>query len=356
MGCVAIMFIGGISCSGHPQLVDETNLIDSLQTPDEIFQIAILPDTQYYTAKKHGGTVEMFESQVDWVIANAKLNNIKYVTHLGDVVDHGHQQMQEWKIAKEIMYKLEVPFEGYPQGVPYGITVGNHDQDPLGDPSLNSTEDGYNLYFGKDHFKDKLYYGGAYGVDNNDNHYDIFSVYGQKFIVLYIEYNEPGNEFYDESIENSVFQWGKDVLKQYSDHKAIIVSHNVLARPDGSNSITTAGQGNNNIPSTYTNQGEKIYNWFKTSSNVFMMLCGHRSGEGYRVDTYKGNTIKSFLSDYQSREDENENRNGGGGLMRTIDFNMTRNTMSIKTFAPKNSSSINMELDEDSFFTVKLFE
>lgn len=349
-------FILLISCSNSSRLGEEINPGDPPISVDETFQIALLPDTQYYTAKKHGGTVEMFSNQIKWIRDNAKELNIKYVAHLGDVVDHGHQQMNEWVIAKDILYQLETPMDGYPEGVPYGIAVGNHDQDPYGDPSPGSTDEGYNKYFGKDHFKDKSYYGGAFGSDNkNDNHYDLFTAHGQKFIVLYLEYNETGNQYYDESIENSVFQWGREVLSQFDDHKAIIVSHSILARPDGSNSITIGGEGDNSIPSKYTNQGEKIYNWFKHSPNVFMMLCGHRSGEGYRVDTFKGNTIKSFLSNYQSRENKAGNRNGGGGLMRTMEFNFTKNTVIVRTFAPL-ANGVVFESDQDSFFSVPFFD
>ncbi|MHA7944944.1 metallophosphoesterase [Formosa sp. 3Alg 14/1] len=352
----SLILLAIISCSNSTDEIDEKNEVEPPFSEDEIFQIAVLPDTQYYTSQKHGGQIEMFAEQINWIRNNAIESKIKYVVHLGDVVDHGHQQMEEWSVAKDILYKLETPLPGYPEGIPYGIAVGNHDQDPLGDPTFGSTDDGYNKYFGKEHFVRKSYYGGAHGAtNNNDNHYDLFEVYNQKFIVLYIEYNEPGSEFYDTTIENSVFQWGSNILNQFEDHKVIIVSHSILARPEGSNSITTGGEGTNEISSTYTNQGDKIYNWFKKKSNVFMMLSGHRSGEGYRTDYYKGNTIKSFLSDYQSREDKNGNRNGGGGLMRTMEFNLTQNTLSIKTFSP-SKSSIQMELDSDSFFTVKLFE
>lgn len=85
------------------------------------------------------------------------------------------------------------------------------------------------------------------------------------------------------------------------------------------------------------------------------MLCGHISGEGYRRDVYKFNNgqdstvIKSFLSDYQSRP------NGGNGYMRLMRFNLTKNTLSVKTFAPRPGTNI-LEEDADSKFTVKLFE
>lgn len=343
-----------MSCSSNSQSDDLENLEEPSNSADKTFEIAILPDTQYYTSQKHGGKTAMFSNQIDWITNNALDSNIKYVIHLGDVVDHGHEQMVEWTLAKDFMYKLENPIQGYPEGIPYGIAVGNHDQDPYGNPAGNSTLEGYNTYFGKNHFSKKAYYGGSYG-ENNDNHYGLFTAHGQKFIVMFIEYNEFGNEFYNYPIENAVFEWGREILKKYADHKAIVVSHSILARPDGSNSITRPGEGTNLTPSKFTDQGEQIYNGFKECPNIFMMLSGHRSGEGYRMDTHNGKTIKSFLSDYQSREDIKGNRNGGGGIMRTMQFNLTKNTITIHTFSPMGNN-IAEEKDGDSFFSTSLFD
>lgn len=77
----------------------------------------------------------MFQNQITWIRENQEANNIRYVAHLGDLVDHGEQKMHEWERASQIMYQLEEPTAGFPQGIPYGIAVGNHDQQPLGNPA-----------------------------------------------------------------------------------------------------------------------------------------------------------------------------------------------------------------------------
>ena len=330
---------------------DEPNPVEE---KDDVFTIAVLPDTQYYTSEKHGGTMELFERQIDWILSNYEDANIQYVVHLGDLVEHGEKEMIEWERAKDVMYKLEEPLSNFPDGLPYGISVGNHDQEPYGNANIDGTDRGYNKFFGKDHFEGKNYYGGSYGEDN-DNHYSLFSYKDKKFIVMFLEYNEPGNENYDADLEQKIFQWGKGVLEDYSDHRAIIVSHSLLARPQGS-SMTVGGMGDNSIQSEFTNQGERIYEEFKSSKNVFMMLCGHRSGEGLRVDTFNGNTIKSLLSDYQSRENEAGEREGGSALMRTLELNLTKNTLKVETFKPSSTGVIIREMDGDSYFTLPLFE
>lgn len=320
---------------------------------DEYFQIAVIPDTQYYTALKHGGTMTMFQDQISWIRSNRLSSKIAYVVHLGDVVDHGDDNnATEWLRAKTELYKLEQ------DGIPYGVAVGNHDQSPLGNPASPGTNDGYGLYFGRDHMDNNPWYGGAYGSSNNsDNHYDLFSANGVNYIVLYIEYNTPGSEGYSASIESAVMNWAEGVLDTYASRKAIIVSHSILNKPAGSNSNIKAGEGNNSVASEFTNQGEVIYDRMKLHPNVFLMLSGHISGEGFRRDTFNGKVIKSYLCDYQSRENapfDGSSRNGGNGLMRLMKFNKTQQTLGIRTFAPRVGANI-LEVDQDSDFTTSLY-
>ncbi len=348
-----ILIILGCDSSSQPTRENTDDNPDQEEEKEDVFTIAVLPDTQYYTSEKHGGTVELFERQIDWIISNYEDSNIQYVVHLGDLVEHGEKEMIEWERAKEVMYKLEDPLPEFPDGIPYGISVGNHDQEPFGNANIEGTNKGYNRFFGKNHFEGRDYYGGSYGEDN-DNHYGLFSYKDENFIVMFLEYNEPGNENYDADLEQNIYQWGKKVLEDYSDRKAIIISHSLLARPEGS-SMTEGGKGDNSVQSEFTNQGARIYEEFKSSPNVFMMLCGHRSGEGLRIDNFKENTIKSFLSDYQSRENEKGQREGGGALMRTLELNLTKNTVKIETFKPTTTGRKIREMDGDSYFTLPLF-
>jgi len=325
---------------------------------DEFFQIAVIPDTQYYTSEEHGGTLDMFQQQITWIKTNRETSNIAYVIHLGDLVDHGEDQPSEWINAKNILYQLETPVTGLPNGIPYGLAVGNHDQTPNGFPGEGGTNNGYAKYFGKDHFLGRAYYGAPYGSsNNNDNHYDLFSANGTDYIVLYIEYNTPGDAEYSAAIEAAVMSWADGVLTTYASRKAIIVSHSLLRLPAGSNSDIQGGSGTNAVAAAFTYQGQVIYDRVKTHDNVFLMLGGHVSGEGFRQDTYNGHVIKSYLSDYQSRQNApysgETSRNGGNGLMRLMKFNKTTQTLSVRTFAPRTRANI-LETDGDSEFSKPL--
>jgi hypothetical protein len=66
----------------------------------------------------------------------------------------------------------------------------------------------------------------------------------------------------------------------------------------------------------------------KVHTNVFMMLAGHVTGQGSRADTFNGNTIHTFVSDYQGWT------NGGNGFLRIIHFAKADNQVVLQTYSP----------------------
>ena len=294
----------------------------------ETFTIAVLPDTQLYTEEQGERNVSLFEAQTRWIVENYQKENIVYVVHVGDIVNRGDERPEQWDNAVKALSILEQPLPGLPDGIPYGLAVGNHEQTPSQFAVTGGTKY-FNKHFGVKHFKGRSYYGGHYG-DDNDSHYDLFSAGGMDFIVIYLEFDAM-----DEQID-AVNDWAVGLCQKYADRKAIIVSHYLI----------------NNNPAKGTNlggkaswgkQGERIYDRLKTCPNVFMMLCGHigDNGEGYRQDTHAGHTIKTFLADYQSRP------LGGGSLMRLITFDKENDLIRVRTIAPATGIE---EMDGDSHF------
>lgn len=331
--------------------------LTTLPTQSSWFQIAVLPDTQCYVSGKFNGKMEDFEQQIEWIKQNREIENIAYVVHLGDVSQNGEKDLMEWEKARDVMYRLEEPLPGMPDGIPYGVAVGNHDTTPRGMPLR--MEHGFKRSFGRSHFLGRSYYGGSiHDREENDCHYDLFEAGGQKFIVLYLAYNQPSKARYDSAYDKEMFDWGDKILRQYRDRKAIIVCHSTLGRPKDSKSNYIAGVGNDNVQSKFTSQGKNVYAFAKHHPNVFMMLCGHVSGEGYRVDTYDGHTIKSYLADYSSRRNppyEEEDSNGGNGLMRLMKLNPSKETLDVRTIAPRKDGNHIWETDEDSQFSHDLY-
>ena len=267
------------------------------------FTLVALPDTQYYSAQARRGLPAMFTAQTDWIVANRLAWNIAYVAHLGDIVDTG-DVLSQWRNATNALYRLEDPLTtGLPEGIPYGVAVGNHDQAPNGDPSGDSTAY-FNQFFGVDHFAGKAYYGGHYG-DNNDNHFDLFSAGGMDFIVVYFEYDTKANA--------AVLSWAKALLQTHAHRRAIVVSHYI---------------GRASTPSSLGSQGSAIYKALRSQPNLFLMLSGHVNGEGSRTDVYAGNTVHTLVADYQFRP------GGGDGFLRLLRFSPAFNRVRVFTYSP----------------------
>jgi hypothetical protein len=292
-------------------------------TPDAgpDFVMALLPDTQFYVSSLNGGVPGMFYAQAEWIVTNRVARNIAYAAQLGDISQNGDvtgssANTTEWRNATNAMYRLENPVRtALAAGIPYGVAVGNHDQEPIGTAAGTTLH--YNRYFGIPHFAGKDYYAGHYGT-NNDNHFDFFSASGLDFVVLYFEYDEDANP--------DVLAWGNEVLRTNAHRRAIVVTHNF---------------GNTQTPLSFSAQGAAIYNALKTNSNLFLLLAGHVTGEGSRVDTYNGNIVRTFVQDFQGWT------NGGNGFMRTLEFSPSNNLVIVQTFSPWTGE---YEIDDNSEF------
>lgn len=270
-------------------------------TPSPIrpnFTIIALPDTQFYPALVNGGTPEIFYAQTEWIITNRVPRNIVLVTHLGDCVNNGEIESQWW-YATNAMYRLEDPARTFLEhGIPYGICPGNHD---LHWPQMDFRL--YNKYFGVSHFSDKSYYAGHYGT-NNDNHFSFVSASGLDMIVLYLEWNA--------GVKSNVMAWANSVLQTNLHRRAIVVTHSLL-------------EGN---AGEFNAQGQPIYDGLKANTNIFLMLCGHWPEAKWRMDTFNGNTIRTFLSDYSNQT------NGGNGYLRIMEFSPSNSTLRVQSYSP----------------------
>jgi hypothetical protein len=292
------------------------------------FTVIILPDTQHYTQEpksSYGGGIEMFYAQTKWIAENRQSRNIVYVGHLGDCVQNGDDppvgdKESEWKKAGFAISNLENPqLTGLPEGIPFGICVGNHDETPNG--SATGTTTYYNKYFGADHFNNRSYYGGHYG-SNNNNYYELFNASGIKFLVISMQYDQS-----PAFLSNGVLDWAEGLVKTYSDRKVIVLTHYVI-----------------NEDKTFSPQGRAIYERLKSYPNFNLFLGGHRhntNGEAKRTDVYRGNSVHSMLSDYQARG------GGGNGLLRILEFDPEQNKISVKTYSPYTRQ---YETDADSQF------
>ena len=293
-------------------------------TPED-FTIIPIPDTQHYTDVQ--ANEYLFAAQTDWIVSKRIVSNIVYAIQLGDCVENGdtlggNPNAHEWEVASNAMRRLENPLTTcLPYGIPYGVCVGNHDQEPGGDPTGTTTF--YNVTFGYNHFNGRPYYGGRYGSSNNDNHYQLFTAGGIDWIVISFEY--------DTVPDQAILDWANGLLQTYSSRRAIVASHYILNPPDWNN------QGNWSTlvnPAAFGPQGQGIYDALKRNANLHFTLSAHRASprEGRRIDYYAGNKVHSLLSDYQA------DPSGGGGYLRWMRFSPANNKIYVRTFSPANAT------------------
>jgi hypothetical protein len=279
--------------------------------PGPDFAIVAIPDTQNYACACNGGQPSTFLAQAQWIADHAAELGVAFVTHLGDCTENADSIPEEWDRADDAMSLVE------DAGLPFGITVGNHDQTPFGDPA--GTTEYFNATFGEARFRGRDWYGGHYGSDN-DNHVELFDAGGTGWVIVHLEY--------DPFAIPAVIDWVDEVLTTHADRRAIVVTHWL---------IDAVGS-----PSP---QAAQYLDRLTAHENLVLMLGGHIPGEGRRSERIGGRDVHLLLSNYQTRA------NGGDGWLRILRFSPAAGILSVETYSPTKDE---YEEDEDSQFTLAL--
>ena len=293
--------------------------------PAKPFTLVVMPDSQNYAVSDTAA--ELFNAQTQWIADQQPTLNTVFASQLGDVTENGTVSA-EWARASTAMGILDSA------GIPYSITVGNHDGYASGYPTFLST-------FGVSRFAGKSWYGGylgdpSDGVDDfgqnrgNLDSYELFSADGMDFIVLNLELDAP--------TAYHVADWADAVLAAYSSRRAIVITHAYL---------TTAG-ARASSPYFLGSGGTSATNlWQSVLSqrcNVFMVLSGHEPGESRLTSTNAcGQPVHQLLQDYQNYS------NGGDGWLRYYVFDPANNQIHAYTYSPVLDQ---YEADASSQFTL----
>jgi hypothetical protein len=278
------------------------------------FTIVVLPDTQIYTIE--GRNLEKyFNDQTKWIRDHRTEYNIVGVIHNGDIINN-EPQLYQWNVADRAMATLETAEPGLPDGVPYGIGVGNHDNKLTGTNTVLDTTK-FNQFFGVQRYANKSYYGGHYGT-KNDHSWVTFSAGGADFVVVSLMYElDP---------DPAAIAWARSIFQMHPDAFGILNTHYLL------------GSGGN-----FSAQAKLIYAALKDLPNVHLMTGGHVTAESRRMDNFEGHVIHSMLADYQGRTD------GGAGYMRIWEFSPAAGTVSVRSYSPTLDK---FETDANSEFTL----
>jgi len=306
---------------------------EAVAQPADSFTIAVLPDTQFYcdtrlklSAKWGNGDLRRyFFKQTEWVRDNQARLNISFLVHEGDLVQA--DAPEEWAIAKKAMSVLDGK-------VPYVMCLGNHDMGFEksdnkygGNIGVNRTTL-FNTYFPREKFAKRHEFGGTFDPDRHDNSWYQFKAAGMNFLIVSLEC-KPRDE---------VLDWANNVVSKHPDHRVIVLTHAYLTPKKSRNT------GGGVKPKG--NTGEQMWQTFvKKHENIFMVLCGHHTGEAVRTDAGDhGNPVHQILCDYQGLH------NGGESWLRYMTFKPELNKISIHTYNPsldkfKKGPSSRFDLD-----------
>lgn len=322
---------------------------------DYDFAIVHLTDTQYIAEgaadpsnpQRQARFKAAHDAIARWVGENAVKRKIVYLAHTGDLVENWCWSWNRKSTARREFQEAErliSMIEDY--GVPVGLLPGNHDNrwgsdEGRGVPELTK----FNKAFGpaRNHLAQQKWrpsagdlpvrvrYGGPWKPGENSCHYDLLDVGRTKMVILHMGYG----------IRDHHTAWAHQVLTKYADRDAIVCTHHYLDRgnrPDGSG----AEYGG---PGTYgPNDGVKLHREVVSRhSNVVMVLCGHVSGTGWRVESDAGYPVPSLLADYQAHRVPDENfpvghREARGerrtGFLRLLQFRVADGSVRVSTYSP----------------------
>jgi len=282
------------------------------------FALAVMPDTQFYARyataaesdqydKRFGSAP--FAAQTKWIAANAKALNIPFTIHLGDVVDQVTKPDQ-WKVADAAMKVLE------DAKLPYSVLAGNHDVLWDVDYALNPTDgtdagrdpakEPYLQWFGAERAKKQATFGAR---DASGFHeYHVFEAQGQKFMVLSLSWR----------ISDAGIAWARQVIAKNPTLPVILVNHQLLnIDADGTSPLETE-------------YGKMIWEkLIRDNDQIFMTLNGHHHGAAHLTKTNDfGHKVEEMVVDYQMAYQ------GGNGLMRLYEFDLTNKQITVLSFSP----------------------
>ena len=278
--------------------------------PEGAFTFAVIPDTQSYDGEgrhtKRGrapGTGPVsnvkFAATVDWLVANAEKENIRFVVHTGDIVDMNNDF--QWRFASNQMARLDGK-------IPYAVVPGNHDMKTNGDTTL------FQRYFPASRYEGNPWYAatfsgftnsaGIFVSGNNANTLCLFEYGAEKFALVNLECNAP----------DPVLEWASKELEKYPDRRVIVATHQdigAIKAKDG-RTFAKASEQTPNLAALGRmpwykchgkdgNSGRKIWEKFTSRvKNAFLVVSGDQGMiKITRVDEkgVNGNTVYSLMQD-----------------------------------------------------------
>ncbi|MFE5110334.1 LamG-like jellyroll fold domain-containing protein [Streptomyces sp. NPDC056663] len=257
------------------------------------FALAVLPDTQYLF-DADSADPEPLKETFHYLVAQRQEANIAFMTHLGDVTEHGSEE--EIGLAADTFRTIHGK-------VPYSVLAGNHDINSGTDDQRGDTA--YLRAFGPQRFTSMPTFGGA--SPDGYNSYHVLQAAGREWLVLALDWraSEKG------------LAWAQGVLDAHPTLPVVLTTHDIAWAEDN-------GQAH------LSDNGQRLWDRIiRGNDQIFMALGGHYWPPGRTVLTNDaGHDVHVHITNYQDRY------YGGAGMVRLYSFDLVRQVVDVETFSP----------------------
>ncbi|WP_030490665.1 LamG-like jellyroll fold domain-containing protein [Micromonospora chokoriensis] len=283
----AVSVLGGTAASAATAT---TTAAFDAQSPR--FALAVLPDTQYLF-DEDSADPEPLKATFRYLNQERKDANIVFMTHLGDVTEHGSEH--EIALAAETFRTLDGK-------LPYSVLAGNHDIRGGDDQRGDSV---YLRAFGPQRFASMPTFGGA--SPDGYNSYHVLRAAGRDWLVLALDWR----------ISDKGLAWAQGVIDEHSTLPVILTTHDLAWADDAG----TAQLSDN---------GQRLWDrLIRNNDQIFLTLNGHYWPPGRTtLKNAAGNDVQVHITNYQDRY------YGGAAMIRLYHFDLARNVIDVETFSP----------------------
>lgn len=239
------------------------------------FTIAVMPDTQMEVLS---ATDPRFAGRSQWLVAQRSKLNLKFVTHVGDIVNWDTPDHAQYQRARAALGILNA------NGIPYSLSPGNHDTAAVcpGGSACPGAQTWVTVR-NTSSFDTYLNGGtadlaGSFEPYKVDNIYSRFTAGGRTWLVLNLELWP----------RKTVVAWAASVVASHPHDNVMVVTHSYLTSSGGIYQ-KNGGYGATSPQYLYDNVIGKY-------PNVRLVFSGHVGKSAHRIDHgVKGNRIDSFL-------------------------------------------------------------
>ncbi|MFD0580773.1 metallophosphoesterase [Dactylosporangium darangshiense] len=292
---------GGLALGGLPALPAAANPDDlpggagwRPDRDDQRFTLVVMPDTQYLFDNDRVHPAPL-DASLRWILENSREENIVFLTHLGDMTQNG--LVSDFAAIGKSFEVLDRAHADY------SVLAGNHDINSGTDDQRGNTP--YLQAFGPQRFSRSSTFGGA--SPDGYNTYHVFRAAGRQWLVLALDWRPSATGI----------AWAQSVIDKHPKLPVIVTTHEIAFADD-------AGEAH------LSDFGRQLWdNLIVKNDQIFLTLNGHFWPPGRTVlKNNAGHDVHVHITNYQDRYF------GGGAMIRTYRFDLSRKTIDVRTFSP----------------------